>query len=146
MAGNPVHVINIPHIYRVGHKSLDTFLRFKCIFVKRLMAHPVYIYIISRASCSPHKKLNLLVQELQSISLQETHVSVSFDVVLTSHRSPSRIIHCKCYRNNFPNRLLTLSDMSSKLRTSFTTVTFMGKRAGTPLVPPSPQVPIVGNL
>jgi hypothetical protein len=27
--------------YRVGHKSLDKYLRFKCIFVKRLMAHPV---------------------------------------------------------------------------------------------------------
>jgi hypothetical protein len=28
-------------IYRVGHKWLDTSKRFKCIFVKRLMAHPV---------------------------------------------------------------------------------------------------------
>jgi hypothetical protein len=34
---------NLSTNYRVGHKSLDTsILRFKCIFVKRLMAQPVY--------------------------------------------------------------------------------------------------------
>jgi hypothetical protein len=30
-------------LYRVGHKSLDTSKRFKCIFVERLMAHPVLV-------------------------------------------------------------------------------------------------------
>jgi hypothetical protein len=28
--------------YRVGHKPLDTSKRFKCIFVERLMAQPVF--------------------------------------------------------------------------------------------------------
>jgi hypothetical protein len=28
--------------YRVGHNSLDTSKRSKCIFVKRLMSHPAY--------------------------------------------------------------------------------------------------------
>jgi hypothetical protein len=43
-------VAHFPHLdickYRVGHKSLDTSNRFKCIFVNRLKAHPVLIQLL----------------------------------------------------------------------------------------------------